>query len=125
MAESLAAFREEMLPGRTAVEVTDLLGKACESMKPGQLVHAETFTLLEALSAIEIGDQKVDIGVRADQGNSGVPSELFEVREGAMRSMGYEMGEKYNGFPLTCVISCWLLLLLLLLSLSLFLDSGR
>jgi hypothetical protein len=79
MAESLETFREEMLPGRTSVEVTDVLGRACESMKPGQLIHTETFTLLEALSAIEIGDQKVDIGVIADQSNTGVPSELFEA----------------------------------------------
>ena len=77
----METFREEMLPGRTSVEVTDVLGRACESMKPGQLIHTETFTLLEALSAIEIGDQKVDIGVIADQSNTGVPSELFEVRD--------------------------------------------
>lgn len=75
----LERFRRQVLPGRTVKEVTDVIERTCKSMKPGQMVHSETFTLMEAVSAIELGDPKVDIGVIPEARDTGLPTDLFKV----------------------------------------------
>ena len=75
----LERFRRQVLPGRTVKDVTDVIERTCKSMKPGQMVHSETFMLMEAVSAIELGDPKVDIGVIPEARDTGLPTDLFKV----------------------------------------------
>jgi hypothetical protein len=39
-----------------------LLAAAADELRVGQLVHASTFSLFEAMSAVEIGNPKMDAG---------------------------------------------------------------
>lgn len=45
------------------VDVHDVLREAAEQLQPGELLHTESFSLFEAMSAIEIGDPKMDAGL--------------------------------------------------------------
>nr|CAB3264177.1 N-alpha-acetyltransferase 35, NatC auxiliary subunit-like [Phallusia mammillata] len=45
------------------VEVTDEFEKACNELDLGELVHAQHFGLFEAMSAIEMMDPKMDVGM--------------------------------------------------------------
>lgn len=42
------------------VNITGLLAKASEALPVGQMVQTETFSLFEAMSAVEIGNPKMD-----------------------------------------------------------------
>ena len=77
--EELERFRRDCFPGRTVVEVTDAVERACRALAPGQMIHNETFSLIESVSAIELGDPKVDVGTIPEARNGGLPSELLEA----------------------------------------------
>lgn len=55
------------------VEVTALLAAASCQLSVGQLLHGESFSLYEAMSAIEVGNPKMDAGV-------GAPATTLEQR---------------------------------------------
>ncbi|KAF8061133.1 NAA35 [Scenedesmus sp. PABB004] len=44
--------------------VGGLLAAACDELEVGQMVHTSVFSLFEAMSAVEIGNPKMDIGAR-------------------------------------------------------------
>lgn len=46
------------------IDVQPLLKDVCEGLAVGELLAAETFNLHEAMNAIEIGDAKMDVGMR-------------------------------------------------------------
>jgi len=46
-----------------AVELSEFLRKVADEMRPGQLLHGEGFSLLDAMAAVEIGDPKMDSGM--------------------------------------------------------------
>ncbi|VDN02379.1 unnamed protein product [Thelazia callipaeda] len=48
----------------TSVDITDEFFKACKKLSIGELVMAEDFKLSEAMSAIELMDPKMDVGMR-------------------------------------------------------------
>lgn len=48
----------------TWLDAKGFLDAVCKELKPGQMVHDEHFSLIEAMSAIEIGDPKMDQGAR-------------------------------------------------------------
>ena len=75
---SLEEFRRSVLPGRTVVEVTEVLKRLCHTgLGPGGMVHPPAFSLLEAVSAIELGDPKVDVGSIPEARNCGTPADLL------------------------------------------------
>ena len=61
-------------------EVTQILDEAREVMEASELIHTEGFTLFEAMSAVEVGEPRMDIGMHINQDNAGSPDELIEVR---------------------------------------------
>ncbi|QDZ20087.1 NatC auxiliary subunit of N-alpha-acetyltransferase [Chloropicon primus] len=77
--DMFAGFERDCLPGRTVVEVTNVLERVCEALEDGEMIHTETFSLMEAVSAIELGDPKVDVGTIPEARNSGTPAELFKA----------------------------------------------
>ena len=48
--------------GPVWLDAQPFLARVCEGMAMGELLHGEGFSLLEAMTAIEIGDAKRDIG---------------------------------------------------------------
>eukprot|EP00775_Hariotina_reticulata_P003404 gene3404-3677_t len=46
------------------VPVADLLDRASQELDVGQMLHTSVFSLFEAMSAVEIGNQKMDPGAR-------------------------------------------------------------
>ncbi|KAI1084367.1 Mak10-domain-containing protein [Whalleya microplaca] len=53
-------------PGLTATDITKKFASAVKTLKPGELVKDEHFTLFESVSALEIMDKKMDSGVLAE-----------------------------------------------------------
>ncbi|KAK9845848.1 hypothetical protein WJX81_004103 [Elliptochloris bilobata] len=47
-------------------DVQQLLASASEQLQLGELLHGEDFSLFEAMSAVEIGDPKLDAGLTVD-----------------------------------------------------------
>lgn len=56
------------------------LARVCDGMALGELLHGENFSLYDSMTAIEIGDVKMDIGLRRD---AGVPTAEELVASGA------------------------------------------
>ncbi|KAL6771770.1 hypothetical protein ACKKBG_A27750 [Auxenochlorella protothecoides x Auxenochlorella symbiontica] len=54
----------------TWLDATAFLERGCGALHPEELVHGEDFSLYEAMLAIQIGDTKMDIGLRREQGPS-------------------------------------------------------
>jgi hypothetical protein len=54
-----------MDPNVDWVSVSALLDAASSELKVGQLLHTSVFSLFEAMSAVEIGNPKMDAGGRA------------------------------------------------------------
>jgi len=52
------------LPRLHYLDVQPLLREVCEGMAVGELLAAESFNLQDAMTAIEIGDIKMDVGLR-------------------------------------------------------------
>ncbi|KAI1325644.1 Mak10-domain-containing protein [Xylariaceae sp. FL0255] len=50
-------------PGIMAIDITEQFAAAVKTLKPGDLVKDEHFTLFESVSALEIMDKKMDSGV--------------------------------------------------------------
>lgn len=48
----------------TWVDVTGLVDETCSRLRPEELVHGENFNLYEAMLALQIGDSRMDIGMR-------------------------------------------------------------
>lgn len=57
-------------------DVHDVLRQAAVQLQPGELLHTESFNLFEAMSAIEIGDPKMDAGL--DAANAATADELVQ-----------------------------------------------
>jgi len=66
------------MPGTSVIEVTGILAKATEAMEPSQLIHNQGFTLLEAMSAVELGEPKMDTGMNQNKSVSGTHEELIQ-----------------------------------------------
>lgn len=49
------------------VDVQPLLDRVCGGLAPGELLAAEGFSLHDAMTAIEIGDLKMDFGHRTEE----------------------------------------------------------
>ena len=45
------------------IDVQQALKSAADELHTGELLHTETFSLFEAMSAFEIGDPKIDAGL--------------------------------------------------------------
>ncbi|KAJ3278699.1 N-alpha-acetyltransferase 35 NatC auxiliary subunit [Borealophlyctis nickersoniae] len=86
-------------------DVTHLFDAASEALEVGQLIHGETFTLWEAMSAIEIMDPKMDTGMdlppEAQQGKltadkvaekTFTAGELIGVMDGILSRESYIIG---------------------------------
>ena len=61
-------------------DVTELLGSAAAEMSLGEMVHGESFSLFEAMSALELMDPKMDSGMQSAR----VVPVLERVRSGAL-----------------------------------------
>lgn len=48
----------------SSIDIHSFLEKVCADMKVGELLAADSFHLHEAMMAIEIGDPKMDVGLR-------------------------------------------------------------
>lgn len=46
------------------VDATGFIDQTCAELGPEELVHGENFSLYEAMLAIEIGDSRMDIGMK-------------------------------------------------------------
>lgn len=57
-------------------DVQHVLRQAADQLQPGELLHTESFSLFEAMSAIEIGDPKMDAGL--DTANAPTADELVQ-----------------------------------------------
>ena len=57
-------------------DVQHVLKQAADELQPGELLHTESFSLFEAMSAIEIGDPKMDAGL--DTANAPTADELVQ-----------------------------------------------
>ena len=42
--------------GPTHMDAASLLRRACDAMQPGELLHDDSFSLFESISAVEIGE---------------------------------------------------------------------
>lgn len=51
--------------GTLWVDIQPLLAEACDSLEVGQMIHGEAFSLFEAMSAVELGDAKMDSGIKS------------------------------------------------------------
>lgn len=51
------------------LHVQPLLEAACSQMDVGQMVHTSTFSLFEAMSAVEVGNPKMDAGAQPKTDN--------------------------------------------------------
>ncbi len=69
----------DLAVGSTVLDVDALLDVARDAMADSQLVNTEAFTLLEAMTAVELGDPKMDIGLRVDKRRVGNPAELVQA----------------------------------------------
>ena len=58
------------------VDVHHVLKQAAGQLQQGELLHTESFSLFEAMSAIEIGDPKMDAGL--DTANAPTADELVQ-----------------------------------------------
>lgn len=54
-----AAAADQSSGGPTWVDAAPLLARACAAMAPGELVQADSFSLFESVSAVEIGEHRV------------------------------------------------------------------
>ena len=59
-----AAAADEADPNIDFVGIRPLLAAACEQLDVGEMVQSSTFNLFEAMSAVEIGNPKMDAGAR-------------------------------------------------------------
>jgi hypothetical protein len=66
-----------MAPPRALVDVQPLLAAACAELPVGALLEAPAFSLLDAMTAIEIGDAKMDAGLRG--GGAAAPAPAPEA----------------------------------------------
>ena len=62
------------------IDATPFLGRVCEAMAVGELLHGDSFSLFDCTTAIEIGDVKMDIGMHRDAEDGGGSAE--EMVEG-------------------------------------------
>jgi hypothetical protein len=51
-------------PNIDVVNIGPLLAAACEQLEVGEMVQSSTFSLFEAMSAVEVGNPKMDAGAR-------------------------------------------------------------
>jgi hypothetical protein len=49
------------------LDAQPFLARVCDGMRVGELLHTEEFSLFDSMTAIEIGDIKMDIGMRRDE----------------------------------------------------------
>lgn len=57
-------------------DVQSILQAAASQLQPGELLQAEHFNLFEAMSAVEVGDPKMDAGL--DTATAPTPDQLVE-----------------------------------------------
>lgn len=60
------------------LDLQPFLERVCDQMSVGELLHDESFSLFESMTAIEIGDPKMDLGLRKHQ-DVDTPEELIEA----------------------------------------------
>ena len=63
-------------PEKEWADVQHVLRSAASELQTGELMHTESFSLFEAMSAIEIGDPKMDAGL--DTARAPTADELIE-----------------------------------------------
>ena len=61
-------------------DITELLSSAAAEMSLGEMVHGESFSLFEAMSALELMDPKMDSGMQSAR----VVPVIERVRSGAL-----------------------------------------
>ncbi len=59
-------------------DVQSILQAAASQLQPGEMLQAEHFNLFEAMSAVEVGDPKMDAGL--DTATAPTPDQLVEQR---------------------------------------------
>ncbi len=62
--------------GPQYLDLQPFLERVCDQMGVGELLHDESFSLFESMTAIEIGDPKMDLALRRHQ-DVGTPEELI------------------------------------------------
>ncbi|KAF5367224.1 hypothetical protein D9757_012228 [Collybiopsis confluens] len=84
--------------GGNFLEVTDVFAEASREMEPGSIVAIDGFSLTDAMSAIEIGEPRLDTGMQLE--NNSTPKDTFDPLTALLpeeicwiidRSMAYEM----------------------------------
>lgn len=48
------------------LDASAFIARVCTGMRVGELLHGESFSLFDSMTAIEIGDVKMDIGLTRD-----------------------------------------------------------
>ncbi|KAK0410291.1 hypothetical protein QR680_005047 [Steinernema hermaphroditum] len=76
----------DQIPTRS-LDITDRFERACRDLSVGQLVKASTFNPYEAMSAIEIMDQKMDVGMKKLELDSLSLQRAIETRRVTAESM--------------------------------------
>lgn len=61
-------------------DVTKFLNDACATLNVGEMVHGENFSLYEAMTAVEVGCAKMDIGESAEDDAGGCPLPVQEAK---------------------------------------------
>ncbi|ALC40550.1 CG4065 [Drosophila busckii] len=91
------------------VDVTSEFHEACQELLPGELAQDMLFGLFEAMSAIEIMDPKMDVGMGFDKTDLPPPSFEAAVAMGAIKLAGLEPAELIGVFDalFACLVS-WL-----------------
>ncbi|EDW02290.1 GH21912 [Drosophila grimshawi] len=91
------------------VDVTQEFHDACAELLPGELAQDMLFGLFEAMSAIEIMDPKMDVGMGFDKFDLPPPSFEAAVAMGAIKLDGLEPAELIGIFDalFACLVS-WL-----------------
>ncbi|KAH8261515.1 hypothetical protein KR044_010547, partial [Drosophila immigrans] len=91
------------------VDVTQEFHEACAELLPGELAQDMLFGLFEAMSAIEIMDPKMDVGMGFDKFDLPPPSFEAAVAMGAIKLDGLEPAELIGVFDalFACLVS-WL-----------------
>lgn len=52
----------EQMEGSTQRDVSELMKRASESLKVGEMIHSADFDLAKIMNAVEIGDPRLDAG---------------------------------------------------------------
>lgn len=100
---------------RSIEDITESLDKACAALHTGQLVHAPSFTLADAMSAVELMEPKMDADMAAANAAHAQPEsyylapsqldseQLVDVADGLIKCEA----TWHEGFPLAqTVLTC-------------------